>query len=114
MGIELEAILVAAKVELEPHGRWLSKKYRTCEAVGSVLTAVESYISGLKDSHDREVKRLTAAVTELSKRSSEESAKRASAYEKLSEVEHVSIGRGMAIADVPELTRKNILNTNGR
>ena len=113
MSKDLQAILEAAKVSLEPHGRWLSKEHRSCEAVGRLLTSMESYISGLKDGHDRQVNKLTSANTELCKRSSEESAARAAAYEKLAKTEHVAIGRGMAQEDIPEATRNRILNVNG-
>lgn len=113
MSVDLKALCAAAKIELEGHGKYPKKQYRTCECWGNFLSAVVATVGAMENAHASEIKRLTKTSFELADRSSAESEKRASLAERVSKLEHVAIGRGLAETNLPSETQARILNVNG-
>jgi hypothetical protein len=108
--VDLQDVLAAASVELDPKGLYLAKQYRNCQSMAAVFGAFNLALKA----KDREIARLNREIANLADRHSREAAKTASLAEENSRIRTTAIRRGLEATDLSPATQERLLTVNGK
>ena len=102
-------VLIAAGVELAPNGKYLAKKYRTCEDTAAVFKCCELALN----TKDKTIARLMAENKELAIANSKESSEVRVLCQENNKLTKACIGRGLeALPEITPATRERLLTVD--